>query len=311
MIHGVSDRRRLPRAGKIRLGEKTLSQKTGALYPRAVDYFVWPDEYRNQLTKIFGERAKEIDIIFPVDDLEQIAPQYLKRYGTTGLSCRGDGITAERVSEGGEWVEVECNPEECPDYRKKCRRVMNLRFVIPQLISEGVFQIDTSSYHSIVNINSGLDYIRALVGRIAMVPLKLRIIPKEVQPDGKKKQIYVLDIKLASALSLDDLRRLASEEKSVLALPPLQDQAPPDDLFPEEAAQYQQPEEATEERPMESDENMEINDVEDDVESLIEQLFDELGFTQARRTLVRRRYPNQQLLLDYLLSMQPSSGEVR
>ena len=105
-IRGLTERRRLPRAGKIRLGEKRISQKSGNPYPAATDFFVWPEESKRVLTELFGEKAREMDIMFPSEDLEQICPQYLKRYGTSGLLCRGDGVMAECVNqETGEWVE--------------------------------------------------------------------------------------------------------------------------------------------------------------------------------------------------------------
>lgn len=39
-IKGLSDIRRLPRAGKFHLGEKAISDKTGKEYSRALDYYL-------------------------------------------------------------------------------------------------------------------------------------------------------------------------------------------------------------------------------------------------------------------------------
>ncbi len=39
-IHGLSEVRRMPRVGKLRLGIKATSKKTGNQFPKAVDYFV-------------------------------------------------------------------------------------------------------------------------------------------------------------------------------------------------------------------------------------------------------------------------------
>jgi len=203
---------------------------------------------------LFGEKAREIDVMFPTEDPEQICNQYLKRYGVSGLLCRGDGVAAECVNqETGEWVEIECNPEECPHHsptdpdplerakKKSCKQVLNLRFIIPQLISEGVWQLDTSSFNSIIAINSGIDYIRGLVGRVSMIPLRLKVIPREVQPGGKKKIVHVLDLKLGAQLGLRELQALAQGdgERPLLALPSMEDQVPPDDLFPVEAAAFE------------------------------------------------------------------------
>lgn len=298
-IHGLTERRRLPRAGKIRLGEKRISEKSGNPYPAAVDYFVWPEEHAETLTRLFGEKAREIEIMFPTDDLEQICPQYLKRYGASGLLCRGDGVVAECVNqETGEWVESECNPEECPYFspqdpaKKSCRQVMNLRFVIPQLISEGVWQLDTSSYNSIVAINSAIDYIKSLVGHVALVPLRLRVIPREVQPGGKKKIVHVLDLKLGSQLGLRELQALAkSEDNPLLALPSLEDKIPPDDLFPVEAAAYED-EEPAEGDVVEVSEDL-SGDLEvkepDELDRKIADLQAALGYSQGQMTLRWRK----------------------
>jgi hypothetical protein len=314
-IRGLTERRRLPRAGKIRLGEKRISQKSGNPYPAATDFFVWPEESKRVLTELFGEKAREMDIMFPSEDLEQICPQYLKRYGTSGLLCRGDGVMAECVNqETGEWVEITCNPEECPYFsppdpsKKSCRQVMNLRFIIPQLISEGVWQLDTSSYNSIIAVNSAIEYIYGLVGRVSMIPLRLRVIPREVQPDGKKKIVYVLDLKLGSQLGLRELQALAqSEGKPLLALPSLEDHVPPDDLFPVEAKAFEEPAEG---------EVVEIaEDLAGDIESdqLAPQIADlqaELNLTPAQMTLRWQKVGgDKQAMLELLTTEHENNGK--
>ncbi len=97
-IKGLSELRRLPRLGKIRLGIKRLA-KSGKEQPAEVDYFVVPPE----VAKVYGERPKELLIMFPVEDVTQIFPQAYKWYGAgAGLKCKGDGETAIR-----RWAEAE------------------------------------------------------------------------------------------------------------------------------------------------------------------------------------------------------------
>ena len=89
-IKGVSEVVRLPRQGKIRLGIKRENTE-GIPFPEPTDYFVCPDEVK----KIFGEKPKELRIMFPTDDETQWASQFLRCYSDTGnLLCRGDGETA-------------------------------------------------------------------------------------------------------------------------------------------------------------------------------------------------------------------------
>src|SRR4030043_166312 len=121
-IKGVSEVIRLPRLGKIRLGIKRETDD-GVPYPSPTDYFVCPDEVK----KVFGEKPKELRIMFPTDDESQRASQYLRCYSATGnIICRGDGETAlarvetanDRSNSKGETVskllEMPCNPDRCP-----------------------------------------------------------------------------------------------------------------------------------------------------------------------------------------------------
>jgi len=77
-IKGVSDVVRLPRLGKIRLGIKKETD-SGTPYPTPTDYFVCPEEVR----KVYGEKPRELRIMFPTDDELQWASQYLKCYSAT------------------------------------------------------------------------------------------------------------------------------------------------------------------------------------------------------------------------------------
>jgi hypothetical protein len=237
-IKGVSDIRRLPRLGKIRLGEKALAQ-SGKEYPKAVDYFVCPDEVK----KVYGEKPRVLDIMFPVEDTNIFFPQWYKRYGaSTGLICKGDGETAIMVDpETGEMQEIECCPDECEWYAKKhCRRLANLQFLLPKVPGLGVWQIDTTSFYSIVNLNSAIEMIRAVAGRIRMIPLQLVLKPQEVAPDGKKKTVYVLD--LIAPFTLQKLVAVGQANAPAFLLPPVDENERPEDLYPDAVLNRKDPE---------------------------------------------------------------------
>ena len=206
-IKGLSEQRRIPRIGKIHLGVKKKSEKTGKEYPSATDYFVCPPEVQ----AVHGEKPTELPIMIPVEDEEYWASQYYRAYSQTrGLTCKGDGETCHRmidVATGDmagrdtkgkvEWKDMPCEGKECIHYKKEqCREVMNLQFLLPQVPGLGVWQIDTSSINSIRNINSSAELIRGIIGRIRMIPLTLSLAPLEVTnpDDGKKKTIRVMSI---------------------------------------------------------------------------------------------------------------------
>lgn len=240
-IANVSDVVRMPRLGKIRLGIKV--DKPGKNpYPKATDYFVCPEEVQ----KVEGEKPKELEIMFPVEDPSEFAPQWLRCYSLTqGLICIGNGETcrskvdlatgeiAGHLTEQWEWRDqLPCNPEECPHYGKQCRRVMNLLFLLPQVPGLGVWQIDTSSFYSIVNINSMIKMLKGMLGRCSMVPLTLALGPIEVTPPGmRKKTVHVMHIK--KDITLADLARLAQLPPGRVLLPEPEVDEPPEDLFPQ------------------------------------------------------------------------------
>ena len=240
-IKGISEVRRLPRLGKIRLGIKETSQKSGNLYPKAVDYFVCnadqstPEAAAKGFHRVYGDKPRALDIMFPVEDRDQFFAQFYRRYGSgSGLLCKGDGQSAMEIDkETGEIKEIECNPVDCEWANKKhCRPVGTLQFLLPKVNGLGAWQIDTSSYHSIVNLNSAIDFVRALTGsRIAMIPLKLIIRSKEVQVEGKKKTIYVLDL-ANEEIRLQDILMASKQSVAQLLLPGINFEEAPDDLFP-------------------------------------------------------------------------------
>lgn len=239
-INELSDIVRIPRLGKIHLGIKVQSDR-GVEYPKAVDYFVVPDEVKS----VYGEKPKELDILFPVDDPNQFAQQWLRAYSRTfGLVCIGDGVNAKRKidtttgalvssqSKTWEWHEVTCDAQECAEYQnKRCRRVMNLQFLLPKVPGLGVYQIDTSSFYSIVNINSMVKMLKGILGRCSMIPLVLALGPIEVSPPGlSKKTVYIMHIK--KDVKLAELAQIAQLPPAKVLIPEPETEEPPEDLFP-------------------------------------------------------------------------------
>ena len=230
-IKGISEVIRLPRLGKIRLGNP--KENEGTPYPEPTDYFVCPEEVK----KVFGEKPRKLRIMFPTNDPAQWASQYLRCYSESNrLVCRGNGKTAVARVIGvndTELREKQCIPMNCSAYQQEiCRPVMNLQFLIPQCPGFGVYQLDTGSYHSMVNINSSLELIHTICNRFALIPLTLKLIQKEVQPEGQSKTAWVLN--LLPTYSLTETQRYAQmPTEQALVLPPPDSEAP-DDLFPRE-----------------------------------------------------------------------------
>jgi len=181
--------------------------------------------------------------MFPTEESEQWVSQYFRCYSENGnLLCRGDGETAlakvqtltRDVGSAGETtsklLEMPCNPARCPCHQQGyCRRVMNLQFLLPNCPGFGVYQLDTSSYYSMKNINSTIAFLRGICQRVSMIPLSLKLVKQVVQPDGFDKIAYVLS--LTCPYSLAEIQRYAQVPPGQALLPPPDSEAP-DDLFP-------------------------------------------------------------------------------
>lgn len=223
-IAGLSERERFPRLGKIHLGVRHPEKG----YPMKTDYFVLPKDSPayNDLIKLFGEKPKELRVMIPAEDEEIWASQYLKAYDLThGLVCKGDGITATRLVDvkTQKWpskdatattmIDMPCPGTDCQDYKaKKCGEQMNLQVIIPEAPGLGVWQIDTGSKNSIININSCAKIIKMAFGRLSRIPLTLSLESVEVKnpENGKRQTVYVMNLRANVTLA-----ELASSAKAI------------------------------------------------------------------------------------------------
>src|SRR6266508_1615290 len=270
-VVGLTDRPRLPRLGKIHLGIRKTSAR-GSEYPAATDFFVCPDVVK----AVYGEKPRELDIVFPSDDVSRVAPVSWKSYtATRGKVCTGDGKRAIRLiddekltakptqddydaaivtadSKKVSWHEIVCPAKECVFAKRNlCKPVMNLMFLLPKVPGIGAYQLDTGSINSILDVRGGIELVMQLAGgRLAGIPLKLRLEPMEViSPEDQKKKL-VWTLKLISPATLGkvlmagerNLRELLMADEGPsrsVGLPELTDgreipspHEPEEDLFP-------------------------------------------------------------------------------
>ncbi len=265
-IKGISEVRRLPRLGVIRLGEKAKTS-SGKEYPRKLDHFSLVDA--PGIAEVFGSKPKTIEIMLPHEDPEVFFPVYRKAYGrSSGLFCKGTGETASRtrmgVSDGkpgadgkvrlaagvafdpegekfikeqgldvkvGKRFELPCLGAECPYTLKKvCRPIGVFMFMVPKAQGVGVFQISTTSFNSIVDLGSYIDIVRQIAGRISMIPLTLSLVPKQAQVDGKAVGIFHLKLSYGGLLT-DLVKYRDAAYFSASLLPELEHEVP-EDLMP-------------------------------------------------------------------------------
>jgi len=257
--HPISSIRRLTWKGKIRLGiqvptiEKDQNgkykkdkngnpiqrrDKFGELefHPQDVPYFVCPKEVKEMFN---SDEPTELDIAFPLSGLDEnglpdiggLFPQAYKYYGKSkGLKCIGDGETARKANKEGIFEEVDC---PCDKFGQKdgCSKRASLFFFIPKITMGAIYVIDSGSWNTMVDVQSGIylalellkDPITGEYNSITMLPFKLRRMQKETQHEGRKDKHWPLTCELD--LPIEDIgkirrgKTLFLEQKRVYQIP--------------------------------------------------------------------------------------------
>lgn len=186
-IKGLSDRRRMPIIGKIRLGVKVNGAR--GMYPQETPYFVVPPE----VARVYGEKPTELDVLFISNDTSKIFKQSLRWYGVTGLKCTGNNEQASRLDD----QTYRYVPHVCPCDKLdtgECSARANLLVMLPKVpdSSAGLYQIDTSSKTTIENLNGYFAFLNITIGRFANVPMKLRRVPHLMRRQGQTETHYPL-----------------------------------------------------------------------------------------------------------------------
>lgn len=220
-IQRIASRVSLPLLGKFRLGIKRES-KSGSKFPTNAETFLLhdlPEYYQEKIREIYGDDPRELDVIFPLNDLEKVAPCWLTWYAAGvenkdgsviggKLMCRGNGPD-EQGNPGtalfygdpdpvtGLPKERECLGENCPDWNtakgyRQCKPLLTLRVMLPRVTMSGVFGITTTSWYSIQSFYEQMNMFNVLYnGVVAGVPLKLARIETAIrykdQQSGKEK----------------------------------------------------------------------------------------------------------------------------
>jgi hypothetical protein len=162
--------RRLPEAGRIRLGVKTTAQN-GKVKPTSIDRFRFTSQSRVEIEAIaeqYGGKvgpwsdpkappgqwevitdAHEIPVVLPPNPLGD-GPTY-EKWGGRGRERLCDGITMEVVRNGPEGPEPA--EEDCycarrgirPGHKDACKPKLRLNVILPDLRFTGTWRLETSS----------------------------------------------------------------------------------------------------------------------------------------------------------------------
>jgi Recombination directionality factor-like len=158
---------RLQRGGRVRLGNKGVSQKSGKEYPRELDHFNLEDA--PALQEFYGPgEVRRIPAFFPVDDARTILDLAYMAYGASGWKCRGNGVEALRRDTD---TMIECLGEDCPGVKKgECKRQGRLTFLCYEVPGLRVYDFVTSSWRTIENALAFIQMLQGLWGHIDRIP---------------------------------------------------------------------------------------------------------------------------------------------
>jgi hypothetical protein len=259
-IEGISEKRRMPRLGKIRLGAK-VRKTGGSEYPIELPFFLVPDEVaaKYSLGDKARARAEELEVtradvlnfveangyrlaeilpvMLPMDNLSAVFPQAYKRYGSSrGVKCIGNGRIAKEMEYDDKGRPAGAKEKDCPcayleGERPECKLNSTLNVMLPDVNVGGIYQISLGSYNSTVDINSGIDYAKSLIGRAAMVPFELTRVPTITHGSGKKETHFTLQLRLAIPQNL--LESARRDNKRILSHTEMLMLPEPEDVNPE------------------------------------------------------------------------------
>lgn len=210
--------------GKIKIGRKgaakTSQQGNSFQLPEKLDHFTVTTTARGQdgnfttdaeVMRLLGDKPREIPVRLVYDDIALNFPSRYVAYVGKSLFCTGDGEMARQAQRDGGHAIVQCPcPRQSPTYtgKDKCKPTGVLSVVIEGAdVVGGVWKFRTTSYNTVVGILSSLAMIqRVSGGRLAGIPLVMKLSPKSVQDPINNQQQIVYIVSLEFRGSVQDLR---------------------------------------------------------------------------------------------------------
>lgn len=179
-IVGLEERVRLARTGQLKIGEKTEKG-----FPRALDYFriVGGAE---AIEAVYGNKPREVAVYLPLDLGPVVWDPYYRRYGASGLHCKGDGQVGREIQADGTLKERACAQRGCPfvqptfkdgkEQSPACKPTGILAFQVVGVLGAGVYQATIRGLASIERADSYLRALeRAAGGSLKGVPFLLKV----------------------------------------------------------------------------------------------------------------------------------------
>lgn len=220
----------LPEIGRLHIGKKERSERTGKEYPVSVDYFIPSGKYAGLFSQALGEKPQTIQVIFPDDDASKVCNErYEYRDDKGALVARGDGQIFE-VWNGKIYAPfsikdypniMELIAEKNPTKRgaDNWDVVLTMRFIIPAVRGVvGVWQFSTKGKASSVkNIRNSFDGVQMMFGTVMQTVFDLSVQFAKSNKPGDSSRYPVVSL-IANSNRIDEVRQnmLPKENLSLL-----------------------------------------------------------------------------------------------
>ncbi len=172
---------RLPRVGRLRLGEKTSSGR-----PKAVEFFrveedesgITSPESAAAFHSTYGEEPKSVRIQIAGHTIDDVLDMAFRFYGKGGLKrrCEGPGGRCSERTATGDWDDGPCACEARNDHY--CELSWSFQFLLPDVSGVGVWDLSSGSEMSRDAIVGFLQMMLVLRGSIALLECDMRVVMK-------------------------------------------------------------------------------------------------------------------------------------
>ena len=187
-----------------------------------------------------GGGAMQWRVITPIVAIDAILPPGDPLSQANELWTKGgrqrfcDGMTEQRSDQpclcraqfGDSWYEQ--------DKGTVCAPTSRLNVVLPQMPDIGAWRVETHSFYAANEIAAHIDLILTATDGRTMVPIRLRIEPRQIVRDGKTKKVPVIAVELRGATAgqllggaIPTAALNGAEERPALPPPPAPAAEPP------------------------------------------------------------------------------------
>ena len=219
----------LGECGKIKIGRKGAVKSTerGKSFraPQKLDHFVVTTTEKDEdddfvtderIMATLGENCRSIKVRLPYNDPVLNFPTSYAYFDSAKCVCRGDGKYAQ--DENGKVID--CDPATCPwSQAGKCKPNGVLSVILDDAPAVGgVYKFRTTSWNSIRNILSSMDFIQRITGGIlAGLPLEMTLVPKTTNVPGQKMTTTIYMVNLVYRGTIVQMIEMAKAEAQLRA----------------------------------------------------------------------------------------------